>query len=369
MSKAEPLQMQIPVNHILLRALPETARRRNARDFPDQVAGYVRGLFDEIGGLIVAMVAGSKSGVSVTWQPDASGPGPLAGIIRMLEHGRSFDAILLLELFRSARSDDPVILYNLGLAYSDASEMERALTCLRRLLGLEPGNVNGRIALGVALMRQGQSRPALAEFQRAVQDDPENPVAQRNLGRCLYHLGQIDESLEPLRRATELAPDDLPAWLGLGQSYEKLDRLTEADAAYVRLLEIDELGEPAAVAKEGRSRIAAANFRSNAPNMLRMDAVMGCLSALQMFEKMPLDQVKQIGLEVAYLGMSGIDVNNPDTRYTLRSLPGDYSGLHLLCLEYVSFKQFAPETDIGFDLAREYEVASHMYHQERNDKA
>jgi hypothetical protein len=35
-----------------------------------------------------------------------------------------------------------------------------------------------------------------------------------------------------------------------------------------------------------------------------------------------------------------------------RTLPGTFTGLELLCHEYVAFNQFAPELDIGFDVAK-----------------
>lgn len=67
--------------------------------------------------------------------------------------------------------------------------------------------------------------------------------------------------------------------------------------------------------------------------------------------------MQKIGFEIAILGMSGLDVNDSREKYRLKSLPGEFSGLHLVSIEYVAFKQFAPEQDIGFDLAREYQMA------------
>jgi hypothetical protein len=99
--------------------------------------------------------------------------------------------------------------------------------------------------------------------------------------------------------------------------------------------------------------------------MERMDAVMYCLGALEKYEKMPPDKVRQVGFEVAMLGMNGIDVNDPEPKYHLKSLPGSFSGLHLLCLEYVSFKQFAPEQSIGFDLSAEYRSAQTLFEQKK----
>jgi hypothetical protein len=40
---------------------------------------------------------------------------------------------------------------------------------------------------------------------------------------------------------------------------------------------------------------------------------------------------------------------------------GKFSGLHLVCFEYVSFKQISPGKDIGFDLAAEYGMALSLF--------
>jgi hypothetical protein len=76
--------------------------------------------------------------------------------------------------------------------------------------------------------------------------------------------------------------------------------------------------------------------------------------------------VKQVGYEVALLGMNGIDINDPTPKYRIKTLPGTFSGLQVLCLEYVSFTQFAPEMDIGFDLSREYRSAQALYERKKN---
>lgn len=42
-------------------------------------------------------------------------------------------------------------------------------------------------------------------------------------------------------------------------------------------------------------------------------------------------------------------------------MPGAFSGLHLMCYMFVGFKAIAPDQDIGFDLSREYELATQMF--------
>jgi hypothetical protein len=55
-----------------------------------------------------------------------------------------------------------------------------------------------------------------------------------------------------------------------------------------------------------------------------------------------------------------LDINDPDQKYSLRSLPGKFSGLHLCSIMYAAFKQFAPGEDVGIDFSKEYEAAISM---------
>ena len=64
---------------------------------------------------------------------------------------------------------------------------------------------------------------------------------------------------------------------------------------------------------------------------------MYCLGAIQKFEKMNPTEVQKIGFEIAMLGQRGLDTNDPTQKYRLKTLPGDYSGLNLVCLMYVAF--------------------------------
>ena len=57
------------------------------------------------------------------------------------------------------------------------------------------------------------------------------------------------------------------------------------------------------------------------------------------------------------LGAKGLSVTDPSTKYQLRSLSEDFTGLHLLCIEYVGFKIIDPNVDIGFDISAEYAEA------------
>ena len=70
-----------------------------------------------------------------------------------------------------------------------------------------------------------------------------------------------------------------------------------------------------------------------------------------------------IALEIAVLGRAGLDINDSTDKYTLKSLPGKFSGLHLLAIMYTAFRQIDPTMDTGADFAVEYQAALKM--QER----
>ena len=91
-----------------------------------------------------------------------------------------------------------------------------------------------------------------------------------------------------------------------------------------------------------------------------MDAVIYLVGAMDKFEGMPRQELQKIGVEIAMLGAEGFDVNDSSEKYQLRSLPGRFSGLHMVCLMYAAFEIINPTADIGFDLANEYAAAEQM---------
>lgn len=352
--------MHLSVSKTILKLLPENARNPVSEEFYDEVISHIRTIFSNLEGLITTAKISTKK-VEVEWENLKPMTQPYEGLEKMLKKGKLKEAIILLELFKSDEPNNETILYNLGMAYSDINELKESKENLARLLELQPEHVNGRVAYGVTLMREGENEKALIELKRSVNLDKNNSYAQRNLGACYLRLEQYEEALPCLQRTIELDPLDQRAWFGLGQAHEINNNYVDADSAYHKVIEIDEFNEIAEQAKRALSNLAEKIFKSKTPQTERMDGVMYCLHALEIFEGMNLEKVKQVGFEVALIGMNGIKVNNPEEKYNLKSLPGEFSGLHLLCLEYVAFQKFAPEQNIGFDLSKEYQIAHQLF--------
>ena len=60
------------------------------------------------------------------------------------------------------------------------------------------------------------------------------------------------------------------------------------------------------------------------------------------------------------LGQNGLNVNDPEKKYQLKELPGEFTALKLVTFMYVAFQQIAPGTDIGMDFSAEYQAAVSM---------
>lgn len=314
----------------------------------------------QLGGKATVSVDAQR--VSVDWSRDTTvSDDPVDQIARMLTAGNYLEGILLLELLLSRDPNDSAVLFNLGMALSDRGLLDRSIQLLSQLTGNQPDSANAFVALGVALSRAHRNEDAKLILTRAVALEPENSYARRNLGAVLGRLGHLTEARDEFLKATDISPADQSAWLGLAQAEEALGNLGPADKAFLRAIRSGEHTQLADVARTARSRIAQQNFRAAMPGDLRMDAVMYCLGALESFASMSRADVQTVTFEIAALGMRGLDINSADQKYTLRSRPGKFSGLHLLCIEYVGFQQLDPSLDVGFDLSKEYAAAKGLF--------
>ena len=274
-------------------------------------------------------------------------------------------AIAILELLRQHHPTDIRLLYNLGLAYSDLGRLEEARAVLSEAVRLHPDHVNARVALGVTYAKEDRHQDAVAILEEAVAADPSNSWAQRNLGGCLLALREVERGTACLLRATQLNPKDQQAFLGLAEAYRMAGNLEQADAVYQQVIAIDEYSPHAEQAKKRLSSLSHEIFRRRG-GLIRPDAVMYCLGAMEHFAKLSPAEIQRITFEIAMLGTKGFEVNNPEQKYELGSMPGKFSGLHLLCIMYVGSKLIAPESTPSFDLATEYTEAKAMF--ERRQK-
>jgi tetratricopeptide (TPR) repeat protein len=162
------------------------------------------------------------------------------------------------------------------------------------------------------------------------------------------------KALPYLKKVTGLKPDNQVYLLALAMCLIDLKQYDEADKVLKRIIEIAPYTRQANSAKEFLTQLASMSIQGKG---LRMDVVRYCTEALGLFTKAGGDKTKTIAAEIGLLGGNGLDLNSPEQKYSLKSLPGKFSGLQLLSYMYVAFKQLDPNLDVGVDFSKEYSAA------------
>jgi tetratricopeptide (TPR) repeat protein len=258
--------------------------------------------------------------------------------------------------------DDADVAYNHGICLSELGRTEESVTPLRRCLELDPGYTNAAVGLGVAFARLHRDDEAAEALRTALAQDPGNVFALRNLAAVLGRQGRLSEALPLFRQALAVAPAEAEVRYALAQCLEQLggEHRAEAKSLYKQIIQDHPRHPVADAAIASANRMAGDDLHGAVEGKPRMDAVMYMQGAMDTFADLPRDQVGQIVMEIARLGQSGLAINDASRRYSLKSLPGDYSGLHLICLMHVGVRLFDPSTDPGTGLQREYELALAM---------
>lgn len=353
-----PHDIQFPLTDFDRSQLPEDQRELQGDAYLQAIREHLVGQFVGQGG--AAEVAVTHDRVIIRWKESDNAESMAEQGSNYLKQGNTEKGIATLRIAIQRNPDDVDALFNLGMGLGDTDNTGEALELLKRLVAIEPDYPGAWVALGVAQGRGQQWDAAIQSFREAVARHPQDAFARKNLGAALSQIGQLDEARDHLKAAVVMLPSDAQAWLNLAMNLEQSGVTAEAETAYQRVITLDPGGHLAEKAEAGRNRITQAKFRK-AGGELRPDVLTYCGDAIRMFEAMPKEEVQHITLEIAMLGAKGFSVSDPSAKYRLRSLPGEFSGLHLLCLEYVGFKIIDPTVDIGFDIAAEYAEARRIH--------
>ncbi len=210
-----------------------------------------------------------------------------------LQAGRHAEAAPQLERALQINSDSALALLRLGVTRAALGELDAAAGLLQRAAVRDPKMVEpwehlaalehrrGRFAEAIGAAQASvalrpDSAPMLARlshlvcahhgiaaalplFKKATQVWPNDAEAWKNLGTAHANLHQPLEALEALGRAASLQPDLPGIELGLGLAYQESGRISEAVAAYGRVL----AAEPAH-AEAGSARLLCLNYSDTA---------------------------------------------------------------------------------------------------------
>lgn len=279
-------------------------------------------------------------------------------MLKLLEQKRFKEAESILEALLKSNPEDPDVLYNLGMLYTEMNKPEKGVKTLLKCIEVDSDYSNAHVALGFAYYKLHNSNTAKEYFLKGLQIDPTNPYALRNLATIFAQNKEFKKALYYYKKADEILPDDPRILFGLGKTYKAIHDKKSADTILKKLISLKDVPENIMEnAKQELTDIALSEAKESG---FRPDVMYYCISALNRFRNMPIDDVKNICFEIAMLGQKGLDINDPEKKYTLATMPGSYTGLQLVTYMFVGFKKFAPEVDTGVDFNNEFRSAEKM---------
>ncbi|MEI8574786.1 tetratricopeptide repeat protein [Methylomonas sp. LW13] len=341
-----------------LSGLPETCRDPNAPGFADTLIRHVSDEYAADGMFAKVSIEQDTLIIAEDLEAKAKSDEGLDALQRgVYATGKAIFEALLFE-----HPNNAIVLYNLGMVYSDEGNLDKAIELLSTLIRLKPDYAHGWVALAVAYMRNNQIIEADQSAQKAVQLAPNDQYALRTAGYIASKLNE-PEAAALLENAVRAAPNDPIALLALAENLmvtHKDEAIKKRlSALLTQVIDVAPGSKAAERAEEILRNLAYDKFRQT--GALNPQAVEYCLHALRTFQGMSHQEVAGVALETAALGQGGLDVNNPNKTYQLRAVPGNYTGLQVVCFMYVALEQVAPGQDIGFDLKAEYEEALRMF--------
>ncbi|MDM8523791.1 tetratricopeptide repeat protein [Desulfococcaceae bacterium HSG8] len=129
--------------------------------------------------LVIGFIGGAIFGVMKTDQlsesKTATTPQPTARMFETLEG----------ETIQNPQNVNAWV--QLGNAYFDADQYQKAIAAYEKSLTLDPGNPNVWTDLGVMYRRNKQPRKAVEAFSKAMSADPKHEISRMNKGIVLLH--------------------------------------------------------------------------------------------------------------------------------------------------------------------------------------
>lgn len=141
------------------------------------------------------------------------------------------DTTAAAKAFRAALDqapDWPDALFQLGRL----STGPEAVQLLEKALAARPNWPEARIALGEAVLAQGENQRAEQLFRDVLKHNPTLPLAHARLGMALVARDELAQAEAELKRGLQGLPNDADAALALARVYARTDRPEDAFEAY-----------------------------------------------------------------------------------------------------------------------------------------
>jgi tetratricopeptide (TPR) repeat protein len=138
-----------------------------------------------------------------------------------------------------AHPEDPVVLYNMGVAHSAAGSNDIAEAAYRVAMEIDPGYAAAHFNLGCTLLETDRAKEAKDEFETVTRLAPEMAQGHFMLGTALGVLGLPEQAIQATELGLRIEPESAGALFNIGTSHRRLGNLQDAISFIKRSLELD----------------------------------------------------------------------------------------------------------------------------------
>jgi Tfp pilus assembly protein PilF len=178
-------------------------------------------------------------------------------------HGKGL-ADLAIDQFRKSialKANNPEVHNHLGAIYLEQGRWDDAIASFRAALSsiLYETPAISLYNLGRAYQEKRDYDRALKHYQDAMEKDPDSilvPLIEKSLGTAWLAKGRTEEALSHFKRSVELVPSLVESHYWLGICYQKLERTAEAAASFQTAARLTPDSEFGRMAKESLQKLS-----------------------------------------------------------------------------------------------------------------
>jgi len=133
----------------------------------------------------------------------------------------------------------PEAHYNLGFAWHQAGQMDKAKDAYEKAVALDPQYSRALTNLATIYRKEARFEEALEVFHTALKHDPQQIETLNNLGLTYTSMGQYQSAINTFQSALQFNSTQAEVWFNLGLAYRDSNQSNAAFKALSRALELD----------------------------------------------------------------------------------------------------------------------------------
>lgn len=222
------------------------------------------------------------------------------------------------------KPNDASVMAEIGLAYTEQNEIEKALRIYRQAIEISPNSAILHNRLGYELLRVREFKEAEFELDHAISLDPGLHLAYQNLSNLYYFTNRSREGIEIVKKCIRKAHPDLQGldedFYMLGNFYNRIAQFDEAAEALRQAIELNPDNANAYCSlgltntRQGKDELAVEVFNKG----LRVNPNSPCLHANLGFLLIHMKQMDEA--EVHLKKVLKLSPDNPQSYFALAEL-------------------------------------------------